>query len=211
MNARVAARRMHGKRPANAFHNNVAARRGDTEIPTDVAPGVQFQNTADVDWTSMAGSPAQAGTNTLAYERTGDTSDPGGTANDHNAQAIETIVVDPAELDKLFIGTSFADPTTAGRDVTIGEVVDFAIPIDLPESEIDTIAMVDFIPTGTTIFGTPQIITSASDPLITSDFNGTLSSTNTLATSFGPIPALFATWGDAATSGDETVVVADGN
>lgn len=110
-----------------------------------LAPAVS--NTARAAWTSQPGTPASASPhNTLGVERTGDTADVGGTANNYRANATANVTVNSTSVTKALTSTSAGH--TAGTQVTIGETATFAITVALPEGELGPVTVTDLLPAG---------------------------------------------------------------
>lgn len=117
--------------------------------------GVVLQNCADLRWQSLADAdqpvlpdPPQ---NSLGVERTGDSSDIGGSANDYARQACADFKVRDVGVRKIVIDTD--QPQTDGlpapaetEPLTIGERVTFEITTLLPETDVLQLAIKDIAP-----------------------------------------------------------------
>ncbi len=121
--------------------------------------GQDLSNTADIDWSGLPGdvTAPQSSHNSLSTERTGDTADPGGAANDYRAASTASVTV-IADIDKL-------EPAPA--TYTIGEQVTYDIRLTLPEGDTGGLVVTDALPDG---------MVYVSHTVETSSFSGTLNS-----------------------------------
>lgn len=104
----------------------------DVIVASDVSAGEKLSANASVTWTSLSGDPGQINENNeLAYERTGDSSDVGGSANDYRASRSGTIQVHAPELNLKLVESS-AD-FTSGSTFTIGELATYELVVQIPE------------------------------------------------------------------------------
>jgi len=116
-------------------------------IKTSVTPGDVIYNDAITTFTSLPLAPGeQSSYNDLSYERTGNTLDPGGSANDY-------VVNDPAQVTieiptpiKYLITTS--EGHTNSTDVAIGEIVRYRISTIIPEGTSIGFQVQDILPEG---------------------------------------------------------------
>jgi fimbrial isopeptide formation D2 family protein/uncharacterized repeat protein (TIGR01451 family) len=128
----------------------------EARIVSGVAPSTAVTNSADLDWTSLPGTPAE--------ERDG-ADGPGGALDDHAATDSATFTTDDADLGKTLAGTSATH--TSGSDVAIGEVVTYRLTVTLPEGITPSVVVTDTLPDGMT-----YVAGSAS--VDADDLNGTL-------------------------------------
>ncbi len=113
---------------------------------THATAGV-LANTATLVWTSLPSDDGNASDHsTVALQRTGDTSDPGGTANTYRDTATAEIAVATSAVTKTLLDTSAAH--TDGNDVAIGETATFRLAVTLPEGELGTVTVTDELPAG---------------------------------------------------------------
>jgi len=105
-----------------------------------VTPNLVITNDAEVTWTSLPGNVTspQTGNNDLSVERTGDTNDVGGAANDYLAEDDADITVPDIAFDKS------VDPAT----YTIGQTITYELEVTLPEGTTDGLIVSDDIPVG---------------------------------------------------------------
>ena len=104
--------------------------------------GPQVTNSADVDWTSLPGTPDE--------ERDG-ADGPGGFLDDHAATDSVSFTTDEAELAKELVATSASH--TADTDVAVGEVVTYRLTVTLPEGVTPSITVTDTLPDGIDLRG----------------------------------------------------------
>ena len=117
------------------------------EIKTSVTPGDVIFNDAIVKFTSLPGAPGQQSPyNTLSYERTGDQTDPGTTANDYTVTDPATTTITIPTPIKYLIATS--ESHTTGTSVAIGEIVRYRISTIIPEGTSEDFTIRDLLPTG---------------------------------------------------------------
>ena len=117
------------------------------EIKTSVTPGDVIYNDAIINFTSLPGTPGQQSPyNTLSYERTGNQSDPGTTANDYTDTDPATTTINIPTPIKYLISTS--EGHTSGTDVAIGEIVRYRISTIIPEGTSENFTIRDLLPTG---------------------------------------------------------------
>ena len=91
-------------------------------IDPGLTTGTVLTNTASGTWTSLPGVVAapQSPYHTLSVERTGNTADPGGTANDYRASRPATVTISTASVTKVVADTN--QPHTVDPAVAIGEI-----------------------------------------------------------------------------------------
>ena len=117
------------------------------EIKTSVTPGDIITNDAIVKFTSLPDSPPQQSPyNDLSFERTGDQSGPGTTANDYTVNDPATVTISIPTPIKYLIATS--EDHTADRNVAIGEIVRYRISTIIPEGTSEDFTVRDILPGG---------------------------------------------------------------
>lgn len=135
----------------------------------DAAPvtGTILTNTATSTWTSLPGAPGQISThNTLAYERTGNPADPGGSSNDHVAQGSATVTVSSPSMVKAFVTTDQAH--TTGANVAIGEILTYTLTVTVPEAVSHNVTLVDTLDPGLAFVAFDSIVVSDPGAVTTS-------------------------------------------
>jgi len=155
-------------------------------LDSSVVPGQVLTNQALVLYTSLPGdvTTAQSTHNTLSTERTGDITDPGGTANDYRAaDPADVTVVDPDILGKTIVATS--EFLTGGTNVSIGEIVRYRLQATLIEGTNTAYQFVDRLPAGLSFIDPAQVrISFISDSPIGS-------AADLAGANGGPIPPTF--------------------
>ncbi len=116
-----------------------------------VEPGQVLTNTGTVTWTSLPGdvTSPQSTHNALSTERTGDTSNPGGTDNDYTASDDATVTVFQQPV-KSIVATSETSTGVAGgfERAAIGEVVRYRLAFRLAEGTATNLQFRDLLPAG---------------------------------------------------------------
>jgi uncharacterized repeat protein (TIGR01451 family)/fimbrial isopeptide formation D2 family protein len=112
-----------------------------------------YTNDAKLTWTSLPGDhntlPGLSTYSDVSTERTGTTSDPGGTANTYARSSTVTVdVVQPAPV-KSVVTTSEAG-TTGTTNVEIGEIVRYRVYVTIPEGVTDGVSIRDTLSPGLT-------------------------------------------------------------
>ncbi len=116
-------------------------------LNANVNPNQVITNTANVTYTTMPGTVTGLSTyNTLGCERTGNTADCGGAANDDNQNAQATVTVRSPAVAKTYISSSYDQ--TSGLNLTIGEEMEYQITVTLPEGVTNSLVITDLIPAG---------------------------------------------------------------
>ncbi|MEL7062087.1 MAG: isopeptide-forming domain-containing fimbrial protein, partial [Acidobacteriota bacterium] len=126
----------------------------DVTVDLGVSAGSVLENCADVTWQSLlaADQPLDAApTNTLSVERTGDPSDPGGSANIYRAEDCAEAMVADVAINKTLLSTSeahtdFDEVRPAAADLTIGEELTFELIVVLPEGSTTQLIVTDSLP-----------------------------------------------------------------
>ena len=177
-------------------------------IDPDVEVGQVITNPANVTWTSLPGDVTTAqSTNSLSTERTGQTSDPGSTANDHATTASDSItIIDPSAA-KTFVSSNQGH--TSGQNFAIGEIGTYEIALTLPQGVTPNAQVVDTPDAGLAIVDVVSITPSAG---VTTDVVGGFAAVQSAATIPADGSSLTLDFGDLtnadANSGTtETVVI----
>ena len=101
-------------------------------VNKDVPAGLPLAVTSNVSWTSISGTPGQiAGTNPLAVERTGNTADIGGAANNYLVTTNSNIVIAPVKVAMTLVSTTLQHSVL--NQLTIGERATYQIVLTVPE------------------------------------------------------------------------------
>lgn len=124
----------------------------DTSINVLVPAGAELTNCAEAEWTSMHDSdlPVTAlPSNPLGVERTGRTTDPGGSANTYNTEGCAVLKIFDVGVTKAVIGSDQGHTTSDGgvEELAVGETVEFEITILLPEGTTNDLVITDTLPT----------------------------------------------------------------
>lgn len=106
--------------------------------------------------------------NSVSTERTGSTSDPGGSVNNLDASGSVSLTTVVPVVSKVIVGTSLA--TTFGTNVAIGEQVQYQVTVTVRDGVINTATLTDTLPAGLAIVSLDSI--SASPTLSTSQGGG---------------------------------------
>ncbi|MEL7239625.1 MAG: hypothetical protein AAGK78_12260, partial [Planctomycetota bacterium] len=115
----------------------------DVDLNSSAVFGSTINLTSDVTWTSFPGTltTSQSTFSTVATERTGSTSDPGGALNTYSGTDTEGLTVSDFGL-----GLSTTGPL---GDVRIGDLITYAVTVTIPEGTSGTsITLVDPLPDG---------------------------------------------------------------
>ncbi len=111
-------------------------------LATSVQPGETIVNPVGLAWTSLPGNVTTAqSSNPLSTERTGSTSNPGGTANDHIDLASDSITIILPVAAKSLVTTNQAH--TSGSNVAIGEIVTYDVVLTIPQGTTPSARFVD--------------------------------------------------------------------
>lgn len=114
--------------------------------------GQSFTNTADLRWTSLPGpkTTPQSAYNGVSTERTGNTTDPGGSANTYAASGQAVVTFNTIQLTKSIVATSEAHtgPVSGVERVAIGEIVRYRLVVRFPEASVTNLQLRDRLPTG---------------------------------------------------------------
>lgn len=126
-------------------------------VDLGVIDGSVLTNRANIAWTSLPGNvtTAQSAYNTLSVERTGSTSDPGGTANDYRASDPATVTINSPSLLK-----TLTDPAVAPYNVVIGQIATYQVTITLPEGVAPNARLVDTLDAGLAVVNLPDLATN---------------------------------------------------
>jgi uncharacterized repeat protein (TIGR01451 family)/fimbrial isopeptide formation D2 family protein len=129
-------------------------------IDGGLSTGAALTNTASAAWTSLPGdvTATQSTFNTLATERTGSITDPGGAANDHRAQASAVVTVISAGVTKVVVTTNQAH--TTGSNVAVGEILTYTVTVTVPEAVSSNVTLVDTLDAGLAFVGFDSLVVS---------------------------------------------------
>ncbi|MBK9138743.1 MAG: isopeptide-forming domain-containing fimbrial protein [Verrucomicrobia bacterium] len=131
-------------------------------VANTMTPGLSIPNTASLAWTSLQGGSPD--------ERTG-ADGPGGPLNDHAADSTITSAGKLASFAKSLFETDQTE--TSDPDVTIGEVVTYALKVTLPEGTTPDLTVTDNLPAGLDYESYSIVTTVAgSGGLLTKDYAG---------------------------------------
>ncbi len=140
-------------------------------IQDTITPGQVVDNIGDAAWTSLGG--------TVIGERDG-TDGPTGSPDNYAATDSDsfTSALSPVTIEKNLYATSAAH--TTGSNVTIGEIVTYDILLTFPEGATAADQVVDNLPNGLLVVGSPQVIRLVVDSggSLAADFNGTIGTQN---------------------------------
>ena len=138
-------------------------------VANSIAPSQSIPNTASLTWTSMQGSSPD--------ERTG-ADGPGGALDDYAAKSVVTSTGRDAIFAKTLFNTDQTE--TSDPNVTIGELVTYALKVTLPEGTTPDLTVTDHIPAGMKYESYMLIFNHAqSGGLLTKDFTGNVPTPDT--------------------------------
>lgn len=127
----------------------------DALIQNSAPAGAALTNSATVLWTSLPGDvTSPQSSNDVSVERTGATTDPGDTANDHVSSDPGVVNTFPPTGSKTIVSTSLPSSGSGehdpGReDLLVGEEITYSIIAVLPEGT-NTLDITDQLPVGAT-------------------------------------------------------------
>jgi len=123
-------------------------------VDSTAVVGSLLTNTASITWTSLPGDviTTQSTFNTLATERTGDITNPGGMDNDYRASDGADVLIAAPDLEKSAVRTSVVQTENqqydgTALDLVIGETVTYYITATLPEGVTPGFQIQDDLPT----------------------------------------------------------------
>lgn len=129
-------------------------------LPT-LIPGTVVTNVANQSWTSLPGDVTTAqSTNPLSTERTGNTSNPGGTANDYRSSSSDSVTIVSPGVTKTLFATNQAH--TLNANVAIGEIATYEVIINVPQSSMPSAQFVDTPASGLAIVDVLSVTGSSS-------------------------------------------------
>ena len=106
----------------------------DVLVSDSVSAGETLSGKTEVSWSSLAGEPGRiTSANELSFERTANTSDPGGEVNDYRFATETRLAISPVDVEMRLLETS--EDHTAGNSVTIGERAVFEVTATIPEGD----------------------------------------------------------------------------
>ena len=121
-------------------------------LAVTVNPGETLTNTASIEWTSLDGPQTDLSpyNNSTDAERTGDSTDPGGTANDYKDTASAILTIKPPSITKVYSGSNLPNTldTPAPPKVAIGEIINYTVTINVPEGTSTGVKLVDTLDAG---------------------------------------------------------------
>lgn len=122
-----------------------------------VTPGQKITNEAEVRYTSLPGpvTTPQSSHNGLSTERTGNTGDPGGSANDYRHSDSADITVHIPSISKSIVATS--ELSTIDTNVAIGEIVRYRLKAELIEGASPKVQFVDVLEDGLSFLDKGQV------------------------------------------------------
>jgi uncharacterized repeat protein (TIGR01451 family)/fimbrial isopeptide formation D2 family protein len=140
-------------------------------LDADVPSGSSYTNTATLTWTSLPGDTTDPLSlfSTVAYERTGNTGDPGGSANTYSDSDDSTVTVNQPAPTKTVVTTSESGTTGTAR-LAIGEIVRYRVVVTIPEGVTPNVSIRDTLPAGLRYLndGTTKIAFVTNGPGMTS-------------------------------------------
>lgn len=146
----------------------------DVTIDGSVTLGSSIINTASARWTSLPGSilTDQSTYASPSTERTGSTSDPGGSENDYVVSGSGTVTILSANPTKLITSTSESSTGVLSsiERVAVGEIIRYRTYIRIAEATAPNLMFRDMLPTGLQFIndGTAMIAFVANDAGISS-------------------------------------------
>jgi uncharacterized repeat protein (TIGR01451 family)/fimbrial isopeptide formation D2 family protein len=145
----------------------------DDDISVGELDGV-LTNEAEVQATSLPedGDPSESPYTDLDVERTGDTDDAGGAANDLRDADDADVDLVAVDIEKELVETS--EPDTLDPSVAIGEVVTYDLVVTLPEGVLPGFTVTDHLPAGMGYVGHELIVDAGDTSYLSDDFDGTL-------------------------------------
>lgn len=172
-----------------------------------VVAGTSVTNTASNTWTSLPGNVTTTqSSNPVSTERTGNTLNPGGAANNYLATSSDSITIHAPVLNKSLIATNQAH--TLNTNVAIGEIATYEIIVQVPQSTLPSAQLVDTPTSGLSILDVVSITASPTVTTSLGSFATVLSGAiigadgSNLTIAFGDL-----TNTDASTLTDETIVI----
>lgn len=156
-------------------------------IANNVAPNLAIDNTAVVNWSSLDGTISDPSSHTSDdTERTGADGPGAANLNNYENSATGTFTINPPVFTKHLFATDRTE--TTGTNVTVGEVVTYALVVSLPEGVVPDTTVIDLIPPGLDYLSHSIVTTAAASTdylgtdLLTSDFNGTIGGSDPVVT-----------------------------
>ena len=138
------------------------------QVVDDIQAFQTVTNTATILYTTLPNNPGQISPyNPNSVERTGNPTDPGGSANNLNASGSASFTPTPT-ITKVLIGTD--QPFTTGNSVAIGETAQYGVTITIPEGVSPSAIFTDQLPNGLAIASLDKLVVSS--PLLTTSLAG---------------------------------------
>lgn len=120
----------------------------DATVNNLIRPCQDPVNQVFTSWTSLPGSPGKISPyNNLSFERTGNTSDPGGVENDYRANIQVPLIMPKPTITKTVVDIGGAPPTVP-LNVAIGQTVTYGLEICLPQGTTPLVKVTDQLPPG---------------------------------------------------------------
>jgi uncharacterized repeat protein (TIGR01451 family)/fimbrial isopeptide formation D2 family protein len=117
-------------------------------LDLSVTPGQLLNNGVVETWTSLPGNPGQISPyNGNSYERTGNPTDPG-QLNNYRATAVAPVNVQVPSLVKTLVSTSIANSRDTNAQAVIGERVNYAVTVTIPQGTTPAADLIDQMPSG---------------------------------------------------------------
>jgi large repetitive protein len=135
----------------------------DVTIDASVTPAQVLHNTADVTWTSLPGdvTSPQSTFSGVSTERTGDTGNPGGAANNYTASDDADVTVPNATVSKSVFDTD--QGFTTNPAVAIGEVITYRAVVTIPEGTQPSARLTDTLGVGLGAVACVSVTASSTD------------------------------------------------
>ncbi len=120
-------------------------------VDSSTGPYQTITDSATATYTTLPGTVTtpQSSYNSVSTERTGITSDPGGSANNLTKSGTAAVTTVLPALAKTVVGTSLA--TTTGTNVAIGEKVQYQVTVTVPDGTTTNATLTDSLPAGLAI------------------------------------------------------------
>ena len=167
-------------------------------VNSNVQSGQSLIDAATLKWTSLPGvvNQPESTYNANSVERTGNTTDPGGSANTFVATAQAPVTIFAPAVVKTILSTS--QPSTTGNNVAIGEELQYQLQITPAESVTPSMSLKDTLPAGMALVSLDSIMAGTAVSTSTSGgFAGVLANA-TVGTGGGSVTFPFGTLTDTA-------------
>lgn len=132
----------------------------NVQLAGSVEPSQIITNAATSTWTSLPNSvTTPQSSDPISTERTGSTSDPGGSANDYSDTGTAQLTVTAPVFSKTVFSTN--QVSTTGNNVAIGEIVTYRAVVTIPQSTLSTVRFIDTPTNGLAIVDVVSIVADA--------------------------------------------------